>query len=234
LGDPFYDRVGRSSSLEHSRTQVALEFARSVHPRRVLDVGSDKGENSAALAAATGASVVCVDVSEIAIEACRQRGLEAHHVAIGDSPLPFSDGSFDLIQMGEVIEHLVHPDLAMQEARRVLLPGGHLILSTPNLACLPNRVLLPLGFQPIFTEVSEERVLGRRFQLLGQGGSPVGHLRIYTKRALVEFLAMCGYETIRVRGVAMHQGGILGALEGLASLRTEWAMILIVLARRKD
>jgi 2-polyprenyl-3-methyl-5-hydroxy-6-metoxy-1,4-benzoquinol methylase len=214
------------------RTRAAFGLAASVNGNRILDIGSDRGENSAALAAATNATVVCTDISEAAVQACRARGLEAHRAAIGEAPLPFDGNSFDLVHMAEVIEHLAHPDRAMEEVRRVLKAKGHLIISTPNLACLPNRLLLPLGLQPIFTEVSEDRVLGRGFHLFGQGSKPVGHLRIYSKRALLEFVEMSGFRIVRLRGVPLHTEGVIARLEQLASLRAGWAMILVLLAQK--
>lgn len=233
-GDSFYDRVDRWSSVDLPRTKAAFALAASLNADRILDIGSDRGENSAALAAATSATVVCVDISEAAVQACRERGLEAHRGAIGESPLLFANHSFDVVHMAEVIEHLAHPDRAMEEVRRILRPGGHVIISTPNLACLPNRLLLPLGLQPIFTEVSEDRVLGRGFHLFGQGSKPVGHLRIYSKRGLLEFVELSGFRTVRLRGVPLHTEGIISKLEQLASLWTGSAMILVLLAQKLD
>ena len=175
---------------------------------------------------------MCVDIAEAAVQACRERGLEAYRGAIGDSPLPFEDSSFDLVHMAEVIEHLVHPDRAMEEVYRILRPQGYLVLSTPNLSCLPNRFLVPFGFQPIFTEVSEDRVLGRGFGILGQGTKPVGHLRIYTKRSLIEFVKMSGFRPLVMRGVPLHSNGMIAKLEQLASMRQSWAMILVLLAQK--
>jgi hypothetical protein len=93
---------------------------------------------------------------------------------------------------------------------------------------------LPLGLQPIFTEVSEDRVLGRGFHLFGQGSNPVGHLRIYSKRALLEFVEMSGFRTVRLEGVQLHTDGIIARLEQVASLRAGWAMILVLLAQKLD
>ena len=123
-------------------------------------------------------------------------------------------------------------DAALHDAARVLKPGGTLILSTPNLACLPNRLLLALGIQPLFTEVSEEVVLGRRLRVLGQGGQPVGHLRVYTKPALLEFLTRQGFQVVRLHGVPFHEVGLLSLIEKATSIIPGLAMIFVVVARK--
>jgi SAM-dependent methyltransferase len=48
------------------------------------------------------------------------------------SALPFRDGSFDLVFTKFVFEHLERPGAVMREIRRVLRPGGHLLIHTPN------------------------------------------------------------------------------------------------------
>jgi len=229
---PFYeDAEVVGSSVSNHRSQIALAFTQGLRLHRVLDIGCGDGEVSAELAARTRAEVVCADASAIAVQACIARGLEAHLINIGEKPLPFSDSSFDLVFMTEVIEHLLRPDSALDEVRRVLVPGGNLILSTPNLACLPNRLLLALGIQPLFSEVSEEAVMGRRLRVFGQGGKPVGHLRLYTKRALVEFLQSQGLRILNVRGAAFHSFGPLGFIERRLATLTGVAMILVILAQ---
>jgi len=55
-------------------------------------------------------------------------------------PLPFRAGSFDALFAGELVEHLVDPRLGLEEFRRVLRPGGALILTTPNRLRLANLV----------------------------------------------------------------------------------------------
>jgi SAM-dependent methyltransferase len=232
LKEPFYDTVLRTPALLLPRTKIALAFATGLRVSRALDLGSGDGEVSAELARLTGATVVCADISERAVQACRTRGLEAHQVELDKKPLPFPNESFELVFMTEVIEHLVSPDTALEEVRRIMTPDGYLILSTPNLACLPNRLLLPLGIQPLFSEVSEHRVLGRYLSILGQGGRPVGHLRLYTKRALLEFLETCGFKRVRVKGAALHVGGPMASVERITSISPDLAMILVVLAQK--
>jgi SAM-dependent methyltransferase len=55
------------------------------------------------------------------------------------SPLPYPSQSFDAVILSEVVEHLPSHRTAVAEAGRVLKAGGHLILSTPNIARLHSR-----------------------------------------------------------------------------------------------
>jgi SAM-dependent methyltransferase len=55
-------------------------------------------------------------------------------------PLAFKDMSFDALFAGELVEHLPDPRPAIAEFRRVLRPGGTLVLTTPNRLRLANRV----------------------------------------------------------------------------------------------
>ena len=51
-----------------------------------------------------------------------------------DDPLPFADDAFDLVYANFVVEHLAKPSAAFAEWRRVLRPGGSLVLVTTNRA----------------------------------------------------------------------------------------------------
>ncbi|MGN6796427.1 MAG: hypothetical protein ACTHJW_28915, partial [Streptosporangiaceae bacterium] len=116
---------------------------------------------------------------------------------------------------------------AVEEAHRVLKPGGSLLLSTPNLAAWYNRGLLAVGIQPVFSEVSLRSVFGR------PGTQVAGHLHMFTRRSLVEFLAAYGLQAIRVRGARYHDVPV--ALRPLDSLFCRWpsaASILLVQARK--
>jgi 2-polyprenyl-3-methyl-5-hydroxy-6-metoxy-1,4-benzoquinol methylase len=53
--------------------------------------------------------------------------------------LPFTDGSFDVVVMSEVIEHLLRPELAVWEVARVLADGGTFIMTTNNASEVPLR-----------------------------------------------------------------------------------------------
>jgi SAM-dependent methyltransferase len=102
-----------------------------VRGRRVLDIACGEGYGSAAMLEAGAASVVGVDISEKAVEHARRKyGVDAR---VGDAArIPLGDASVDLIASFETIEHVPNPDAFLDECRRVLAPGGSVIISTPN------------------------------------------------------------------------------------------------------
>jgi SAM-dependent methyltransferase len=89
----------------------------------------------------------------------------------------------------EAIEHLLDPDELLQEARRVLAPGGHLVLSTPRLDSFLVIGSLLLGMQPPGVEASSRRRYGSPF---GEQ-RPSGHVHLFTRRALTEALTANGF-----------------------------------------
>jgi SAM-dependent methyltransferase len=99
-----------------------LEAIGQVRPRRVLDAGSGSGDYAAVLPVQ---EVVCVDQSQAAVDAARERGLEAHVADIAD--LPFDDASFDVVVCNHVLYHLPDRDRGIAELARVLRPGGRFV-----------------------------------------------------------------------------------------------------------
>jgi SAM-dependent methyltransferase len=107
-----------------------VEFVRGLGPAgRVLDVGCGDGRLSAELDAA---ELTAADVSRVALDRARARLPEATLVELEpDAPLPFADGAFDLVLAAETAEHVRDLQLFLSEARRVLVPGGELAVTTP-------------------------------------------------------------------------------------------------------
>jgi 2-polyprenyl-3-methyl-5-hydroxy-6-metoxy-1,4-benzoquinol methylase len=102
---------------------------------RVLDAPCGGGALAAALIAA-GFEVHGADVEPSA------RPLLGERLAIADlnRPLPWPDGYFEAVFSVEGIEHLENRFLFLRELRRVLRPGGVLVLTTPNIVSLRSRV----------------------------------------------------------------------------------------------
>ncbi len=101
--------------------------------RRVLDAGCGTGYGAAELSYAAN-SVTGIDLSEDAVGDARDKyqRRNLNWLVASCTALPIADESFDLVVAFEVIEHLTDWQLLLTEAKRVLRPGGQLIVSTPN------------------------------------------------------------------------------------------------------
>jgi len=98
----------------------AVAIARGTH---LLDVACGPGYVAAA-AASRGATASGLDFSTLMVDEARRRypGLDFQE---GDAEaLPFDNGSFDAVVMNFGLLHLARPEAAIQEAFRVLVPGG--------------------------------------------------------------------------------------------------------------
>lgn len=219
---------GTPRTLRQARMLAAALGPAASTPCTVLDIGC--GDGTAAATAAPlldGHRIVGVDWSQDALTRARTRLTYAIRGELTGGGLPFRSGCADAVLFSEVVEHLVDPDAALDEIRRVLRPGGHLMLSTPNLAAWYNRALLLAGVQPVFSEVSLRAIHGR------PGKEVVGHLRLYTARALREFVTAAGFEVMGMKGAPFH--GVprpLRALDRLACTRPSLASILLLHATK--
>lgn len=109
--------------------------------RDVLDLGCGSGYGTHRIAA-VAAHATGVDVAPDAVEFARARYVSdnlAYRVVPQSGPLPFADASFDVVLSFQVIEHVSDTRAYLEEARRVLRPGGTLVLITPD----RSRRLLP-------------------------------------------------------------------------------------------
>ena len=97
---------------------------------RILDVGCGIG-NFSALFSEAGATVVATDFAESMVSATRRRyGTSFPILRSSADAIPHADASFDVVIALDVIEHLYDPGRFLTEVRRVLRPGGTLVLST--------------------------------------------------------------------------------------------------------
>jgi ubiquinone/menaquinone biosynthesis C-methylase UbiE len=196
LPEFYRDNVTWVGSLDR-RLSTIVRLAAAQQPNRLLDVGCGEGVLLNAL------SSILPDAQLVGIDAVPAPTNVRWWGVTGDIArhLPFVGEAFDVVVAGEVLEHVPNPDLMLAEFRRVLSPGGHIVLSTPNIVSWANRVLVPLGIQPLFTETSSEVHLGRRWRLLGQGNQVQGHLKVFSHRALKEILHRTGFSLVEMAGM---------------------------------
>lgn len=195
-----FERYYRGNVTYISRVDPRLAriiaIARETNPASLLDLGCGRGFLLDRLADTGLTGLTGMDVYEDV--ASGRWGYARGDVTSG---LPFDDASFECVVAGEIIEHVPDPDHLLREIRRVLVPGGTLVISTPNMVSWANRVLVPFGVQPLGTETSSEVALGRRHRVLGQGNQVQGHLKVFTYRALSEILERYGYTVVTREGV---------------------------------
>ncbi len=147
--------------------------------QRALDLGCGAGDFAAELARA-GVSTVGADVATAAVARAARRHPDIEFVVVPlDGPLPFDDGAFELVWASEVIEHVADTAVWLSEVRRVLHPGGRLLLTTPS-----------HGRVPVFV-----RGVDRFSEPLGD------HLHLYTRRSLARLLQEFGFGSVRIRVV---------------------------------
>ncbi len=153
--------------------------AQHVAGKRVLDLACGTGYGTA-IVGAQGAQVTGADISATAIRLARLRhGSDNVTFVIADCfDLPFAAASFDVVVANEMIEHVADHDALITEARRVLVPGGLLLVSTPNKPVY-NRFKAPNAFhisemdQPEFMDL-----LGRHFRHVRLTGTRMALLSV--------------------------------------------------------
>lgn len=152
----------RCESEETAAPERAARYrwaAAAVAGARVLDAGCGAGAGTAMLG--RRAEAVGVDLSPAAIAAARRKHGGEAGFAEGDiRSLPFGDGEFDAAVCFEALTHVADPAAALDELRRVLKPGGLLLVSAPDPAAYPPGNPLELSrLEP----AELEAMLGERF-----------------------------------------------------------------------
>lgn len=158
-----YDRFGAAYSAEndvnlinaHYERPAMLDLVGDVRGRRILDAGCGSGPLAAALSA-QGAVVTGFDSSAVMVALARERlGEDADvHVADLSAPLPFADGGFDDVTASLVLHYLRDWTAPLSELRRVLRPGGRLVLSVNH--PLLHKMLNPQADYFAVTEWTDE------------------------------------------------------------------------------
>ena len=203
---PAYDAMNRvmTVGLDQRWRRLAVELV--VQPGdRVLDACCGTGD-LALEAERQGGQVVGLDFSERMLERARRKSQTVEWLQGDLLALPFDDGSFDAATVGFGVRNVANLDLGLRELRRVLRPGGRLVIL---------EITQPRGRLKPFFGLWFDRIV----PLLGKvipGGRAYAYLPASVRRfpgaeALVAVLERAGFAGVRFRLlagtiVALHTG----------------------------
>jgi 2-polyprenyl-3-methyl-5-hydroxy-6-metoxy-1,4-benzoquinol methylase len=175
VGEQYALKEGEGSS--HS---VISGWLRELPVGRLLDLGC-AGGLVAERARALGHHVVGVDLLEQDGARARVDRLILANLDAGLPPEVEEEGPFDIILAGDVLEHVRHPSLVLEQAHRLLRPRGALIVSVPNFAHWYVRVRAMFGI----IDYDRRGILDRT------------HVRFFTRRSIERDLRGAGFQPVR-------------------------------------
>jgi len=189
----YSDYVAEREAIRGSAARRLRALERMVRGRRLLDVGCAAGYFLEA-AKNRGWEPSGLELSPYAAARARTQALDVHE---GSILAPPDVAPFDVITMWDTIEHLSEPGLALDNARRLLRPGGIIVISTGD------------------RRSAVARLLGRRWRLLGDQT----HKFFFDEATLSTLLINAGLRPIASNhagkwvglGMVLYQLGIPGA-----------------------
>ena len=152
--------------------------------KRVLDVGCSTGYLAKALGE-QGNVVSGIEYHQASADKARPflADLVVGDLEAADIYDSFPDASFDVVVFGDVLEHLRDPLPVLRRSRRLLAPGGSVVISVPNVAHGDVRLSLLAG----------------RFDYRDTGLLDETHVRFFTRDNLDRFLRQAGFTAVEVR-----------------------------------
>ncbi len=214
-----------------------------LNPRSLLDVGCGNGEMLFRYLKQVPSEFYGVEGSPSLKVEAELRGIKVFSYDL-NGRWPFEDGKFDVVYSSQVIEHLHNTRLFVEEAYRVLKPGGTAIITSENLCSLLNWFAMSLGYTPFSLMQVCGRYLGNPLGLHYQEplAEPVpidhpafagisGHIRVLTVRQAKELFTQAGFETeARSISILPLPDVLSRMLEGIIHHRGHY---LLIKARKK-
>ena len=192
------------------RWSVAIaELSRSPEKGRVLDIGAHEGFFCEALVKLGYASFAIDLKSHVDESIWTKLGVEWRQCHIEAEPIPFPNDYFTGVYMGQLLEHFTYsPRKPFQEIRRILKPGGLLVVDVPNVGEWHNYYRLLRGknilwdYKKHYLDYEPDFYKGRPYF--------DRHNREFTARELKTLAETCQFEVVRIAYIRSRRQGKKG------------------------
>jgi SAM-dependent methyltransferase len=166
----YYQNSARIDSLIFEKR---LGWIEEVVPKgTLLDIGCNIG-TFVDVAARRGWKVVGVDANPHALQLTRDKGYKTFHGLFGADLIPtLEPREFDLVTLGDVVEHFPNPLESLKLVGNVIKSGGYLAVNTPNF----------------------DSIVARTFQI-----KPKEHIFFFDERTITRILGLAGFEVLMLK-----------------------------------
>ncbi len=149
---------------------------------KVLDIGCGDGRLANILSIKKNCRLYCVEKDPIMVCIANKKCIQIHNVDIEISDIPYEAGFFDVIILGNVLEHLKEPQDILKRLRKYLSEEGFLIYSVPSIVNWHSRLTILTG----------------KFKYAESGVFDRTHLRFYDFNSAKNLAIDAGYRIVWV------------------------------------
>jgi SAM-dependent methyltransferase len=184
--DQLFAFLAYLNPIRRASFDFSVFYLRSKVQGRLLELGCGSGAMLQSMEG-LGWRVDGVDFDPVAVAQARDKGLTVHLGSLSEHVFPTE--TFDAITASHVIEHVCDPLGVLRECRRILKPGGLLVLITPNAASWGHRI----------------------YRADWRGLEPPRHIRIFTPFSLATLCRRAGFNLVLSRSMVRSSGILLAS-----------------------
>lgn len=177
------------NGYEFEKFKKILPYLKKVKNPKIVDLAGGEGQFYDLLSKyKSDMDYTIVELSQKQRNIAKKKGIKTLSMDLAKK-FKFKDNSFDIIIASEIIEHIFDTKYFLSECNRILRKGGILVITTPNIATIGNRLGLLIGNRPSCIDARVE-------------GSP-GHIRAFVKEDLVKLHKDAKLKIIKLVGIRL-------------------------------
>ena len=185
--DSYYDKYWREKGKKNKHSDFGYKWPaiRKLVPTNfkgsILDIGCGTGKVLSEIAELNPqAKITGIDVSKYAIKVASKKLPNSNFHLIKDGEkLPIKNNSIDFVVCLDVIEHIYDVQSIFKEFKRILKPGGNILITTPYHGLIKNIVIILTCFDIVFNPFGE-------------------HIRFFTKKTFLKAIEQINFEVTKI------------------------------------